>query len=299
MAIERKGMHFDVPVDPEFFGRGDSRVGEFKEMGFPPEPPQSPNLPKTQDPVSQDPSLPRTAFTLTRTALTLNRDSLRAEREALPISREGLSGQASTTEQAEPAAGASSGDPSGDPAEMNLPPSSDDQALTPLSKKERRVEIGLLLKERDESEDEALNIRVGYSVRRWAELYKRCYGIDYNVSGRERGMLRSVCKEAKLEQIQAAIVAMFLDYLSEAWYLERHLVPDIRAFVRGYDRWKTRGAFLQKFMNGSQRWWIVNKAGVDINQLEGFFLKVDREKGRGFVYTAENGVYFKRPLIEE
>jgi hypothetical protein len=49
----------------------------------------------------------------------------------------------------------------------------------------------------------------------------------------------------------------------------------------------------------SERWWIVNEAGVDLAKLEGFFLKVDGEMGDGWVYTVENGVGLKRRLTRE
>jgi hypothetical protein len=134
----------------------------------------------------------------------------------------------------------------------------------------------------------------------WDDLFYNCYGAHYPPSGKEKGMLLNLCRDFTESDIKPAMVAIFCGFLSDDWHSERNIYPSLLKFIQKVDDdWKSQGLVLKRYMNlDSERWWIVNQAGVDVNQLDGFFLKVERECGECFVYSAANGVFFELPVEE-
>ena len=150
--------------------------------------------------------------------------------------------------------------------------------------------------------DYQLIIRRDQLLKCWDDLFYNCYGAHYPPSGKEKKMLLNLCQEFTVDNIKAAMVAAFIEILSDDWYIERKMNPCLRKFIQQFDDWKSQGLVLEEYMNlDDKRWWIVNQAGVDVNQLDGFFLKVERECGECgecFVYSAANGEFFVCPVEE-
>lgn len=192
------------------------------------------------------------------------------------------------------------------PMEMGTEPGSNVD-ISKLNKKEcnstcsdARMAVGLEILERESTlrrnKHEDAKVRKVEQV--WKDMFQRCYGVEYKGTGREKGMLRRVCAEHSERNVSTAIVACFGIYLEDAWYRERGIVPCIKTFIKGFERWLSQGLVIEKYLGGPT-WWVVNKAQIDqdtLNSLGNDVLKVDREKGRIWVYRVKDGEIQKSPL---
>ena len=105
-------------------------------------------------------------------------------------------------------------------------------------------------------------------LKKWQELYYRVYGTVYPISGKEKGMMKILCRESSQRLIICSFVTLFLEYLGDPFFTSRKMVPSLSTFLRKADFWKSKALLLEEFMDlNSLHWFVINQAGADLSKL--------------------------------
>ena len=159
------------------------------------------------------------------------------------------------------------------------------------SNSKKEIDKSLLLKENGDVVDKNLVIKITEIMNKWNFLFNKFFGVDYVFSGKERGMLKNLCKEFLTSDIVNAMVALFVDIFSDKWYKDRNLVPNVVYFVKNFDYWKSKGLAYSPFINSkSKYWYILNKVNAPLDKISGVddLFIVDKEGGKLVGYFLEN-----------
>jgi len=139
--------------------------------------------------------------------------------------------------------------------------------------------------------------------RAWVELFEKCYDSKYRISVQESSMLKKLVQITPEEDLYSTMISIFWVYLNDEWFQEKELVPSLTDFVKKFDKYKSRGARIKKYisLNGDRkRWWIINEAKIPEEELknEKFkdVLKVSKEKKYVVVYRVNDGVVAKESI---
>lgn len=159
------------------------------------------------------------------------------------------------------------------------------------SNSKKEIDKSLLLKENGNEVDKSLVLKIEEVVDKWNFLFKKFFGVNYVFSGKERGMLKNLCKEFLVSDIANAMIALFVDIFSDKWYKDRNFVPNIVYFVKNFDCWKSRGLAYSPFLNSkSKYWYILNKVNVSLDKISGVddLIIVDKEGDKLVGYFLED-----------
>lgn len=129
-----------------------------------------------------------------------------------------------------------------------------------------KLNTELLMKEGKGRKDKQLLIKTAEIERKWKLLFKKCYGDTYRISEKERAQLKRLCAEYLDQEITTAMLCYFFEYVTEPWYLEKTLVPNITKLNSSFDQWKAKGYTVGRFVDPIN-WWVINSSGVQASEL--------------------------------
>jgi len=162
------------------------------------------------------------------------------------------------------------------------------QALK-LEKVERKLDTDLLLREGSKRTDMQLQIRTSSVESKWRELFERCYGHTYRISGQERGRLKKLCSEVPENELTASMLALYIEYTTETWFVEKGMVPSLLSFIASFDKWKAKGYKLMRHTSNAGQWWVVNFSSVPTIKIKDDLSRVLKieEDDKGWIIAHE------------
>jgi len=172
-----------------------------------------------------------------------------------------------------------------------------------LEKPERKLDTDLLLREGKKRGDMQLQIRTSSVESKWKEVFERCYGQMYRVSGQERGRLKKMCSDVPENEIIASMLALFIEYTTEQWFVEKGLVPSLLSFISSFDKWKAKGYTLMRHMSKNGQWWVTNFSSVPTQLIKEDLSRVlkieDGDRGWLIAYEIHEGKAKKKRIRVE